>query len=111
MGTTPRKGPADYLVLGDWNTICFVCGKKFKASEMRKHWKGYWVCSRDWEPRHPQDFVRATADVVTPPWVQPEPADNILVQCTLQGQMSVGGYAVAGCMVAGVSFNPGWVTS
>lgn len=100
MGTMPRKGPADYLVLGDWNAICFVCGKKFKASELKKHWKGYWVCPRDWEPRHPQDFVRAVPDVVTPPWVQPEPADVILVQCTILGRNALPDYAIADCAVA-----------
>jgi len=67
-------GKADYLQLGDWNTVCYECGKKFKASMLKKHWQGYWVCPTCWEPRHPQDFVKAVQDVVTPPWVQPLPA-------------------------------------
>lgn len=95
---------------GQWNAICYVCGRKFKSSELKKNWKGYWVCSRDWEPRHPQDFVRAVPDVQTPPWVQP-PSDILFPQCTLQGRMSVGGYAVAGCVVAGTPFNPNWILS
>ena len=101
MGTTPPKGRADYYAPGDWNALCYICGQKFKASELVKHWKGYMVCSKDWEPRHPQDFVRAVPDVQTPPWVQPEPADSILQWCTLYGQNSIAGIAVAGCAVSG----------
>jgi hypothetical protein len=68
-------GHADHLVLGDYNAVCFECGFKFKASELKRHWKGYHVCSNCWEPRHPQDFVRAAPEEGTVPWAQPEPAD------------------------------------
>ena len=67
------KGPADYLALGDWNAVCYECGFKNKASRLRRHWKGYYVCSKCWEPRHPQDFVRSRPDPQTPPWTQPRP--------------------------------------
>ena len=66
---------ADYLALGTWNAACFECGKKFKAEELRRHWQGYYVCKQHWEARQPQDFVRSTPDVQTPPWVQPMPED------------------------------------
>lgn len=69
----PGKGHADYLELGDWNAVCFQCGFKFKASELRRQWQGFWSCESCWEPRQPQDFVRAIPDVQTPPWVQPRP--------------------------------------
>ena len=67
-------GQADFLKLGDWNAQCFECGRKFKASQLKRHWQGYWVCPDHWEPRQPQDFVRGTKDVQTPPWTQPQPA-------------------------------------
>ncbi len=70
-------GRADYYSGGDWNAVCFFCGFKFKASTLRKHWQGFYVCSSCWEPRQPQDFVRARVDVQTPPWVQP-PSDTFL---------------------------------
>ncbi len=68
-------GQADFLRLGDWNAICYECGKKFKASTMKRQWQGYYVCTEHWTPRQPQDFVRGTKDVQTPPWTQavPEP--------------------------------------
>lgn len=71
-------GKADHLVLGDWNVVCYECGRKRKASMMKKHWQGYWVCPEHWEPRQQQDFVRAVPDVQTPPWVQAQPANVFL---------------------------------
>ncbi len=68
-------GRADYLDLGDYNAICYECGRKRKASTLKRHWQGYWVCAEHWEPRQTQDFVRAIPDIVTPPWTQP-PADS-----------------------------------
>lgn len=66
-------GRADYLALGDWNVQCFQCGFKRKASMMERNWQGYYVCPEHNEPRQTQDFVRATPDFQTPPWVQPMP--------------------------------------
>lgn len=68
-------GASDHLVLGDWNAVCYECGRKKKASQLKKHWQGYMVCPEHWEPRQPQDFVRATADTDVPAWTQPMPAD------------------------------------
>ena len=44
-----------------WVT-CDRCGFEYRASEMKKQWDGLVVCPQDYEPRHPQDFVRAVAD-------------------------------------------------
>lgn len=62
----------DHLVLGDYNAACYECGRKFKASELRQHWRGYFVCPKHWEIRHPQDYVSGVPETVTPPWVQPQ---------------------------------------
>lgn len=78
MSNAP-KGQADFLALGDWNAICSVCGRKYKASTMVKLPKGVggpwggdtYVCQRDWRPRQTQDFVRGIPDKITPPWTQP----------------------------------------
>jgi hypothetical protein len=69
----PGKGKADYLELGDYNAQCYECGRKFKASMLKKHWQGYFVCPAHWEPRQPQDYARAVPDNQTPPWSQPIP--------------------------------------
>ena len=68
--TTFGRGRADYLELGDWNAVCYECGRKRKASTLLQHWQGYYVCPEHWEPRQPQDFVRSIPDVQTPSWTQ-----------------------------------------
>lgn len=61
----------NYYSLGDWNAVCYECGRKRKASTLKRHWQGYYVCPEHWEARHPQDFVRGIQERVSPAWVQP----------------------------------------
>lgn len=58
-----------------WLAICDRCGQKFQASELRLEWTGLRVCPKDFESRHPQDFVKGVPDKQNPPWVRPEAAD------------------------------------
>lgn len=76
----PGKGRADYLELGDWNAVCAMCGRKGKASEMRRLPDGVpgarmFVHPEHWIARNPQDFVRGIADKMAAPWSQ-QPADE-----------------------------------
>lgn len=101
MSSGPNKGRADFLALGDYNTVCYVCGWKYKASELKKHWQGYYVCEKDWEPRQPQDFVRVPADTQIPPWTQVRPASTFVYVCDLNGGSGLVGWGVVGCAVVG----------
>jgi len=65
-------GDRDYLKISDWNAICDVCGFKYKASELRKRWDNLMVCEKDFEHRHPQDFLRAVPDKQDVAWVRPD---------------------------------------
>jgi hypothetical protein len=67
----PPIGRADHLALGTYNAICDRCGAKFKATDLLETWDGLMVCRRDWEPRHPQDYVRARKESAALPWVRP----------------------------------------
>jgi len=60
----------DTFVLGDYNAVCFECGRKKKASFLVRHWKGYYVCPEHNESRQPQDFVAAPRPATTPSWTQ-----------------------------------------
>lgn len=46
---------------GHW-VICDRSGFAIRESDSRKTWDGLVVAKEYWEPRHPQDFVRARAD-------------------------------------------------
>jgi hypothetical protein len=39
------------------------------------------VCEKDFETRHPQDFLRTRSERVVPPWTRPEPPDNFSLFC------------------------------
>ena len=71
-------GNRDFFKDGEYNTICYVCGRKRKSGEMKKRWDGIYTCMEDWEPRHPQDFVRGALENAIPPYVQPEGTDTFI---------------------------------
>lgn len=103
-------GRADYLRLGDYNARCDRCGFKRKASELRAQWNNLMVCPEHWEPRQPQDFVRAVPDIQSVPWVR-DPAEIFLPElyCTPNGRSDISGFGISGCVVSGFispSFDP-----
>lgn len=63
---------------GDWIALCDVCGRKYKASNLKKRWDGLMCCDDDWEIRQPQDFVRGIADTQIAPWLRSEPANSFV---------------------------------
>lgn len=65
------SSPTRYIK-GQWKAVCDVCGFRFDSSQLKPRWDGLMVCSNDWEPRQPQDFVRAKADIQAVPWARPE---------------------------------------
>jgi ribosome-binding protein aMBF1 (putative translation factor) len=68
-------GRADFYKDGDWNAICDKCGKKHKASKLKKEWTGLLVCTSCFEIRHPQDFVRDVKDSPSVPFRANESTD------------------------------------
>jgi len=51
---------------GDNWAECQRCGFDIYGSKLKKEWTGLMVCSKCWEPRHPQDFVRARKEDTSP---------------------------------------------
>lgn len=62
---------------GVWSAICDVCGFEYKSYQLKKRWDGYMVCSKDWEPRHPQEFVKDKPSKALP-WTRPEAPDTFV---------------------------------
>ena len=89
----------DELILGDWNAVCSMCGRKKKASTLVKNWQGMWRCPEHNEMRHPQDFVRGITEKPTPPWVQPMPADQFTAVCFPNDQTAYPDTAIPGCAI------------
>ena len=87
---------------GKWLCICDQCGRQYKDSELRLRWDGLMVCAGDYEPRQPQDFVRAVADIQAPPWTRPEQQDVFLFVCTPITSQGIADYGQADCARAGM---------
>lgn len=66
------------FVLGDSKGCCDVCGFDFYQSMLKKRWDGAMVCSKDYEPRHPQDRVEARPERNTVKDARPAPAYRFL---------------------------------
>lgn len=96
MSYTPRYDN------GSWNVICDACGRQYKSNELRLRWDGLMVCSGDWEPRQPQDFVHGVADKIAPPYVRSESSDTFLFVCTLITTQGFADYGTADCARADI---------
>ncbi len=77
-----------------------MCARQFKANQLRKHWQGMYRCDKCWEPRHPQDFVRAGPPPSVPAFVQ-SPQPNEILICTPNGMSAIPGFAIPGCAIPG----------
>ena len=74
----------NYYRPGSHNWICDRCGFEYKSEDKRHEWTGAIVCPECWEPRHPQDFVKAKVDRQTVSDPRPEPADTFIGPVFLQ---------------------------
>jgi len=100
------KGEADYFLPGSWNAVCYRCGAKRKAGELKRQWQGYYVCPEHWEPRHPQDFVRSAPDNPSVPWAQDEQwtfGGPAVLLCTVPGKSAIPSLMMPGCSTPGVT--------
>ena len=70
-----------YFLSGQWNSICDRCGFKFKSEELRKDWQGLMVCEKDYETRHPQDFIKIRPEKAIPDWTRPRTQDVFTHVC------------------------------
>lgn len=88
---------------GDWNAVCDICGFRYKASQLKKNWKGEMVCEQDFEYRQPQEFVRVQPEKVSTPWARPE-NDLFLFQCWIWAITAYADLGEADCMQADKNF-------
>jgi hypothetical protein len=59
-----------------------------------------YVCERDFEQRHQQDFLKIRPERPGVPWVRPE-QEVFINFCSIPTTNALAGLGTAGCMVAG----------
>lgn len=93
---------------GSWNTICDICGFKFKSEELRYTGDvgsraGYMACKSCYDPPHPQEFIRPIQDQNRLPWTRPEATDTFVSgQCTGLSRQAIPGLGTPGCAIPGL---------
>ena len=93
---------ANRLILGQWNVVCDVCGLKFKNTDLRQDWRGLWVCHKDYEPKHPQLYIKVPKDDPSVPWARPDNDTNVTAPaCYLWNIEAFTGMATTGCAQVG----------
>lgn len=55
-----------------YKVICQRCGFEYKNWQLQKEWTDLMVCEYCYDPRHPQDYVKAMPDDMRVPYVRPE---------------------------------------
>ena len=89
---------------GDYWIICDRCGFKVRRSNSRKEWTGALVCKKCWEPRHPQDFVKAKADKQAVPDPRPD-TQTMLATTRVKVAGSEGDSTIDVNSISGISDN------
>ena len=87
---------------GDHWLRCDTCGFDYRFSDMKKRWDGYMVCKWDWEPRHPQDYVKGRKDRQAVPVARPEGLD-LTDTTTLNANAAAGATSLTLADASGVS--------
>ena len=57
-------------VRGQWSVVCDDCGEEYLSSKLMKRWDGFMVCSKCWEPRNAQEFIKIKPEKSIP-WSRP----------------------------------------
>ena len=84
----------NHLISGDWNALCDSCGRKFKASQLRRRWDGMMVCDADYELRHPQEFLRVQKERISVPFARPYPEYDTFIPVPYIDDYCLDGYIV-----------------
>lgn len=93
----PGYQPGNYWVL------CDRCGMSIRSSDAKMTWDGFFVCPKDWEIRHEQDFVRGRQDQIAPsgPVRSDEGDGTLFIPSFCTTNTCICGVAIAGCAFVG----------
>ncbi len=68
----------DYYKPGDNYFACPICGFKKRVSEGGYNSDKEFVCKECWDPKHPQESVKARTDRISARISRPEPTDTFI---------------------------------
>lgn len=83
-----------------WVT-CDICGMDILSGDAKKRWDGLVVCPDDWDPRHPQDFVRVSPEDPAAKDPVRTPPEDVFASPVCSNRSGEAGVGQAGCWVVG----------
>ena len=100
-----HTSPSHYIPMDHW-VVCDSCGFDIRSSDIRETWDGRLVCPSDWEPRHPQDFVRSKEeDISAKGPVRPDTDPVYILDCS--SSVAIANQAICNLSVCGPASEPG----
>lgn len=114
MSISFRKHSSPGWKSGEHWVECDVCGDVFRNSVMiRRWWDNLIVDPGCYDPKHPQEYVRArNEDVTAKGLINPRTSPNYVVTACVTEEYNmdnfnaVAGYGIAGCAIAGYELPP-----
>jgi hypothetical protein len=91
---------AGYQPMNHW-VVCDSCGFDIRADDIRETWDGRLVCPSDWEPRHPQDFVRSKRDTIAAQGPVRPPTPDVFIKVGCPEDTPICGDAISGFAICG----------
>ena len=85
--------------------VCDVCGFELTSDKKRKRWDNLIVCPEDWEPDHPQKYIRVQPDGLPVSDPRPEPEDEFVFVCDLWSSSPMADFGEADCASVGGNTN------
>lgn len=89
----------NYYKQGTWNIVCYVCGKKYKADEVKRRWDDVYVCKKDYERRHDQELLRVEPEHNNVSFVRAYPLNDTFINytCSMDESYARANIATADC--------------
>ena len=78
---------------------CHRCGFWYPSTEIRQEWTGLSVCSKCWEPRHPQTLIKVHGESAFPKIVSKD-VDVYIGICDIVSSSAYADLGVADCLRA-----------
>lgn len=93
MGSFNKKNKSPGWKKGGHWVICDRTGMAIRAEDAKEEWTGSIVAKEEWEPRHPQDYLRAREDNQSPKGlIRTEGSDVALTGLYVEGDYVDAGY-------------------
>lgn len=100
---TPHTNRKGGYQKGEHLVVCDRSGRVYDSSNTRKEWNGLIVGKDEWEPRHPQEFVRGIRENIAVKQARPGGVKSIDLSTTIDDITPVSGSVTSSVYTSGAA--------